>query len=178
MIKPHKNRQDLTGHRFGSVIAISLHGSVNGRVKWNCVCDCGKEFSVFANNLKRIKSCGCAQGRGVIGSLRTSVFNDYKFRSKKKGLKFELDFGQFEMMIALACYYCGSPPDNSKKRYSTELVYSGLDRIDNFKGYAIGNVVPCCVTCNVMKMRLTQKEFAQHVEKIYANYVNKDLRNE
>ena len=30
----------------------------------------------------------------------------------------------------------------------------GLDRIDNSKGYVIGNVVPCCGNCNRIKCHI------------------------
>lgn len=62
------NRQDLVGKRFGilTVTAFSrLHVTPGGTNKtyWNCVCDCGKETTVTANNLRsgQVASCGCQQ---------------------------------------------------------------------------------------------------------------------
>jgi len=55
-------RIDLTGKRFGKLVAISFsdyeeqHGA-----RWLCQCDCGNKIIVRADNLKRgaTKSCGC-----------------------------------------------------------------------------------------------------------------------
>lgn len=57
--------QDLTGKRFGKLVALEYAG--NG--KWKCKCDCGNATIVFAENLKRrhTTSCGCARGNGIIG---------------------------------------------------------------------------------------------------------------
>jgi hypothetical protein len=48
---------DITGHRFGRLVAIS-HISFQG---WLCRCDCGNETIVQGPNLRNgnSKSCGC-----------------------------------------------------------------------------------------------------------------------
>lgn len=57
------NKIDLTGQRFGKLIV--LRQSVNnnqGRVTWECQCDCGKICYVTSDCLRRkngTKSCGC-----------------------------------------------------------------------------------------------------------------------
>lgn len=58
--------QDLTGQRFGKLIAIERtmdHIYPNGKhkVKWLCKCDCGNIKSILARNLTsgRTRSCGC-----------------------------------------------------------------------------------------------------------------------
>jgi len=43
------------------------------------------------------------------------------------------------------CVYCNNLLDNNS------LFGSGLDRIDNLKGYENENVVSCCKTCNMIK---------------------------
>lgn len=53
---------DLTGVRFGRLTATSRHTRPGCRKSfWTCICDCGKETSVFIGNLRSgsIKSCGC-----------------------------------------------------------------------------------------------------------------------
>jgi len=52
---------DLTGQRFGKLVAVSEVGRKNGMVLWECLCDCGKHTNVVSNNLTRgnTKSCGC-----------------------------------------------------------------------------------------------------------------------
>lgn len=51
---------DLTGKRFGRLSVISRYGT-DKPVRWNCVCDCGKERVVWTINLKKgdSQSCGC-----------------------------------------------------------------------------------------------------------------------
>lgn len=61
---------DITGERFGKLIAKSFVGVVNGdnRTKWQCICDCGVELLVRSNNLRTgiSKSCGCARKENTI----------------------------------------------------------------------------------------------------------------
>lgn len=53
---------DLTGRRFGRLTVLKQAGtSPSGERRWLCHCDCGKELTVFAGNLRRgrTQSCGC-----------------------------------------------------------------------------------------------------------------------
>jgi hypothetical protein len=56
--------RDLTGQRFGRLVASCDTGErKRGRVIWLCRCDCGREVSVRADNLRSgsARSCGCLQ---------------------------------------------------------------------------------------------------------------------
>ena len=52
---------DLTGQRFGRLLVQYRNGSSpSNEVMWHCLCDCGKETDVRANDIKRsTRSCGC-----------------------------------------------------------------------------------------------------------------------
>lgn len=52
---------DLTGKRFGKLIALSRVPSRNGKTYWLCQCDCGNQKEVQTNHLTNgsIQSCGC-----------------------------------------------------------------------------------------------------------------------
>lgn len=52
---------DLTGMRFGKCVANTLAGYRDGRILWECKCDCGKTFVTLACTLRGglTKSCGC-----------------------------------------------------------------------------------------------------------------------
>lgn len=52
---------DLTGQRFGRLVALEIDHRENYRVYWNCKCDCGKNAVVVASCLLagHTKSCGC-----------------------------------------------------------------------------------------------------------------------
>lgn len=47
--------------------------------------------------------------------------------------------------------------------------YNGVDRINSTDGYSISNCVPCCETCNKMKLDYDQHDFLEHVKKITNN---------
>ncbi|MDA7491201.1 hypothetical protein N9A81_01890 [Synechococcus sp. AH-707-M23] len=52
---------DLTGQRFGRLIATECLGSINGYRYWAVLCDCGNEELVPTGKLNNghTKSCGC-----------------------------------------------------------------------------------------------------------------------
>jgi hypothetical protein len=57
-------RLDLTGQRFGRLIAIRLAGNAhNGRVLWECICDCGNTKVTSSGDLRagHTVSCGCGK---------------------------------------------------------------------------------------------------------------------
>ncbi|MDT2909320.1 hypothetical protein [Lactococcus lactis] len=62
---------DLTGQRFGKLIAIEKTNkrSSGGGIIWRCRCDCGNEKNVVSGNLtsRHVRSCGCFQKHDKIG---------------------------------------------------------------------------------------------------------------
>lgn len=63
-------------------------------------------------------------------------------RATDRGFEWNISFSDYCELISKRCFYCdGDVPK----------VACGLDRMDNSKGYLIGNVVSCCRNCNVMK---------------------------
>ena len=62
---PKKN--DLTGMRFGKLIAIRAAEKKNGHYVWECVCDCGNVTCVIGSKLtnEHTKSCGCIRKDGT-----------------------------------------------------------------------------------------------------------------
>ena len=64
--------QDLTGRRFGRLTAVKDAGrNLDGRVIWECLCDCGKSRTTQANSLKKglTRSCGCLRSEKVRAAL-------------------------------------------------------------------------------------------------------------
>lgn len=61
--------------------------------------------------------------------------------AKQKKLEFNIPRDVYIELVAKPCYYCGT--DSLGVAQGT-----GLDRIDNTKGYVLGNVLPCCGDCN------------------------------
>jgi len=61
-LQKEKSVKDLTGQRFGRLIAIEPTDKRSGsRILWRCKCDCGNEAYVSSANLVsgNTKSCGC-----------------------------------------------------------------------------------------------------------------------
>lgn len=48
--------EDLTGQRFGKLVAVRRIRSQNGRTRWECRCDCGNIHIVTAHALKAGKN--------------------------------------------------------------------------------------------------------------------------
>lgn len=54
---------DITGQRFGRLLAVEQCAKINGRLAWRCRCDCGDEARVSSNSLRtgKTRSCGCVR---------------------------------------------------------------------------------------------------------------------
>jgi hypothetical protein len=72
-------------------------------------------------------------------------FTTTRWQSKKRGLEFSISFEQFKIEIEKPCVYC----NNLLGKRS--VCASGLDRMDNSKGYIIDNICSCCWICNSIK---------------------------
>ncbi len=76
-------REDLTGHRFGTLVAMEIAPSVKGETKWVCRCDCGKTLAIYTKALTRgmTTSCGHMKERhGASESVEYSTFRRMKDR--------------------------------------------------------------------------------------------------
>lgn len=170
--------KDLTGKRFGKLLVLSCIGTVNGRAKWKCLCDCGIKTSILSNNLRKNKEnrCGKCSKLGDKEALARIIYRDYRHRAINSSLEFSLSLDKFKYLISKNCFYCGEPPQNSKNRCGKTFPYNGVDRIDSEKGYFVSNVRPCCGICNTMKMRSTEDAFKAQIDKIYNHWISEDIR--
>ena len=80
----------------------------------------------------------------------------------RRNIEFNLTDEYIKNIINCPCTYCG------------EIVSGGIDRIDSTKGYVIGNVVPCCKICNMMKNKYSIEFFKNHIKKVYKMFYNDD----
>jgi hypothetical protein len=169
---------DLTGQRFGKLQVI-CQGETDGKTKllrWDCICDCGTQCTVYGVHLRKgvTKSCGCyrkslkALPNEIVGAR--TLLRRYKFDAKRRGLGWELSEGEFSKLISNTCEYCGEAPSQSTlgSRYdNSPFYYNGVDRVDNTKGYISDNCVSCCGVCNAMKSGMSYGEFKTHITQIY-----------
>lgn len=168
MKKNLENKPHLVfeGERFSRLVVLKFsHKDKRHRRHYLVRCDCGKEKTVQGTLLRsgNTRSCGCLS-REQKKSKRiplnhseiTAVILGYKRHAKSRGYIWDLPRGEVESLIKQNCFYCGSTPSNIQKTKNTTapLVYNGIDRKDNKKGYCVENVVPCCSICNRAKGNL------------------------
>ena len=96
--------KDITGQRFGRLVALNFAHKRKNIIYWNCICDCGNETIVQGALLRRghTQSCGCLQKERTIKAKTkhslsnhrlSMVWSDIKDRClNKKGKRFQ-DYG-------------------------------------------------------------------------------------
>lgn len=108
---------DLTGKRFGHLVALKRVSKPGSPVLWECVCDCGNVVTVRALCLSKgiTQSCGCKMfsigAEKVANALKENnvkYMTEYKFKDLYTGNKHYLrfDFALFdkETLVALIEY--------------------------------------------------------------------------
>jgi hypothetical protein len=178
---PLKDRHRLEGKKFGRLTVIR-HNVEDSRTKstyWDCLCDCGKTVTVKGVYLvsKHTRSCGCIKiyrlDKGESGL--NIVYKQYIRHAKGRSKEFNLSKEKFKEITQQNCFYCGKEPSSSVKCKSehSRYVYNGIDRVDSDKGYTLDNVVPCCGTCNRIKMETPLEEFKKNIKRIHDNLSQK-----
>lgn len=169
---------DLNGQKFGKLTVLKRDD--NGKpdsAQWICRCECGNETVVYAHALRsgHVRSCGCLQkgedARTSKESKKEATFNrilaQYIKHAKEAEREFLLTKEEFRELISSNCYYCGRSPSQVARHRHTTIQYTGIDRIDNSKGYTLDNVRPCCKWCNVAKLNTSEEEFLLKIKAIY-----------
>lgn len=79
-----RNAIDITGMRFGRLVAVRRDGSRNGQAAWICRCDCGNETIAAAKQLRygSTKSCGCLH----LERLRTNAITHGHWNERLYGV--------------------------------------------------------------------------------------------
>jgi hypothetical protein len=187
---------DVTGERYGKLVVIARapKSTRSGNVRWICRCDCGNEYVVTSNHLRRkkdpVRSCGCARTRGpgsplwggygeISGDFWYSIQRGADGRkhgeNKLKKMKtwrgpvaFELTIEQaWELFLQQErrCNLTGLPLVMYDADDSTARSAS-LDRIDPKGGYVLGNVQWVHKMVNIMKNKFPQDEFIEMCRRV------------
>ena len=142
--------KDITGQRFGSLVAIRYtgeRGKSGGRI-WECKCDCGtiKNIPIHSLTSGNTKSCGCSFKRPrphrrkpyevgtrlyrIWTNMKTRCLNpndEYKYsRYGGRGITICDEWLEYEPFLKWAM----------SSGYSDDLT---IDRVDNSKGYSPDN---------------------------------------
>ena len=156
------------------------------RTRVNYKCNfCGKESSMRMDQFKIAVSCGCKKGKWNNFDKITPwkrLYKTYTRNAKTRNMEFNLEFSEFISICSSNCFYCNQTPSqlqssSSKKDKvgANQVLYNGIDRLDNSKGYESNNVVSCCGVCNFMKRNLTCQEFINKALAISAQYKLREL---
>lgn len=88
-------RIDITGKRYGMLVALSLAYVKNQSCVWLCKCDCGNETTARVGTLTmgRKLSCGCKEGNITHGATHTTLYKKYQSMLKRCSNKKDKDYG-------------------------------------------------------------------------------------
>lgn len=138
---------DITGERFGNLIAIERLPNLKGGVTvYRCLCDCGNETIVRANNLKSgaVRSCGCLLHTSKNATHRMSntriyhIWASMRSRCSNKNLPFYKNYGGRGISV------CDEWNNSFETFYSWAINNgyrdgSSIERIDNDGNYCPEN---------------------------------------
>lgn len=113
---------DVTGMRFGRLVAIRPTGKMRGRTAWECICDCGNTISVTTGDLRsgNTKSCGCL--RDELHRERYTDITGERF-GKLTAVRRFFDSGKGKWRWECLCD-CGNVSNTSYYRLANGLVKS------------------------------------------------------
>lgn len=147
---------------------------------FKCKCKCGEESLKGLWSLRRSKTTHCkvCKNQLNINNFYKTAINtlntQYRRQAINRNYTYNISKEEFVGLLNNNCYYCNLPPSNKlKSMYNSGIfIYSGIDRIDNSKGYIKENVVSCCINCNRAKSDMSLKYFKNWITNIYNKIIN------
>lgn len=149
---------------------------------WGCECDCGERVCARSRELARghTKSCGCLSteimlARGGKNKLpeghasRNELLASYKKSALSRGYEWAISDEHFFNLVSSNCEYCGTGPNllrKPNKGVNGGFTYTGIDRVNNKKGYEKENVVSCCWDCNRAKGKMGLDDFYLWIDRL------------
>ena len=183
-----KNFKNLVGQRFGRLVVLGLapeYDKAEGAY-WICQCDCGsetKKVKSYSLRSGKTQSCGCYQKECASSLNRLpdgensfrQLLASYKNCARTRELSFDLSSEQFRYLTKQSCFYCGTEPARVFRTVNPtgDYICNGVDRLDSTKGYSEENCVPCCKTCNLMKLDRSVEEFVTACRSIVNHFDQK-----
>lgn len=156
----------------GEVNGIDRVDNSNGYIKENCVpcCQvCNRMKLIYHPDFFITKCKIISKGIETPTDFFTNWKEHYGRKTKKcyktfkhgaevvRNIKVLISEEEWSSLIHQPCHYCGY----------TNTYGIGLDRLDSsVHEYSIGNVKPCCGSCNLMKGELSYQEFLEKTKQI------------
>lgn len=140
------------------------------------ICKITKPISEYYVDKRRVQvnpRCKtCHRQMCTARNRETADIPKYRYRelehsAKRRGINVEITQEQhMEILGSRICFYCDA--NFSKDRGS------GLNRCDSSKGYVVGNLKPCCGTCNTLMSNFTVEQLRARLIKIYKRLTKGD----
>lgn len=157
----HKPRVDMIGKRFGRVVVVSFAESIQDRLFYNCLCDCGTKVKLCGEYLRsgNTRSCGClkhdvivakATKHGKSNTFEHGIWHGMRYRCNNLDDPYYGGRGisvceRWENSFEAFLEDMGSCPDPS---------CMSIDRIENDGNYEPGN---CRWATRAQQMKNTRR---------------------
>jgi hypothetical protein len=104
-------------------------------------------------------------------AAKRRVLRVYVSDALRRGYTFNLDDDFFFRLVFAPCNYCGQLPSTEMKNKGMNgtVLYNGIDRVNNLRGYEPDNVVSCCSVCNRAKSSMPADEWFAWINRLIAH---------
>jgi len=143
-----KTKETHTNKTVSEKTIKKMSKATKGQTRAHCMSNIGKKYPY--------------RGKYNRGSFVVRRVNQIINGAKKRNLEVTISKEEIAEIIVSPCSYCGKPSNLEGYKEA-----SGIDRVDNSKGYVINNCVPCCLYCNSCKNIQTLTEFKEHIINMY-----------
>jgi len=168
---------DITGQKFGRLVAVKHLGKRGKDALWEFLCDCGNKKIGKAKDAKegKLKSCGCSRQvfmrqalwkgyEKISGTHWGNIQREAKYRKIPFNLTIKEAWEKFQLQRG-KCIFSGLDLTFATTVHATDGTAS-LDRIDSSLGYQSDNIQWIHKDLNRMKGNLSDKDFFNWVNLI------------
>ena len=150
------------GKHFGNweVVDSTIYRRTTNRESyWKVKCKCGSIETRAASHLVNGKTSSCRSCAATVNSFEQSYFNKIIERALKSNFEFNLTLEYLLSIFNSKCALSDLDIEFKKDWKGISEQTASLDRIDNTKGYILGNVQWVHKQVNFMKGTMKQEDF-------------------